>query len=323
MRKFIFAVLLMLAVFLVIGSQAELTSIAATLKRGDWRFLLLGLFVEGAWLVTIAAMFRAIYRAIGIEEKIETLVFIVGASNFTNIVAPSGGMSGLAVFVAEAKRRNYSPARTAVSGALYVLFDYTGFLCVLAVGIIVLIRRNDLSWAVITASIIMTAMASARPLAWMTRLVNRIFWPFIHHEYLSENRARSFAHDASEGLVELKLQPSNMLLPAGLALLNKTFYILILTLMFLAFEVPISIGTVIAGFSICYLFVIVSPTPAGIGIVEGGLTIALSSMYIPLQDAAVITLSYRAITFWIPLLFGMISFRVLEHIGIKKAPENA
>jgi uncharacterized protein (TIRG00374 family) len=157
----------------------------------------------------------------------------------------------------------------------------------------------------------------------MTRLVNRIFWPFIHHEYLSENRARSFAHDASEGLVELKLQPSNMLLPAGLALLNKTFYILILTLMFLAFEVPISIGTVIAGFSICYLFVIVSPTPAGIGIVEGGLTIALSSMYIPLQDAAVITLSYRAITFWIPLLFGMISFRVLEHIGIKKAPENA
>jgi uncharacterized membrane protein YbhN (UPF0104 family) len=40
-------------------------------------------------------------------------------------------------------------------------------------------------------------------------------------------------------------------------------------------------------------------------------------MYISLEDAAVITLSYRGITFWIPLLFGMISLRMLEKVGVR------
>ena len=73
--------------------------------------------------------------------------------------------------------------------------------------------------------------------------------------------------------------------------------------------VPVSAGTLIAGFSISYLFMIVSPTPAGIGVVEGFLTVALSSMYVPLSDATVITLAYRGITFWIPLFIGLLAFR--------------
>jgi uncharacterized protein (TIRG00374 family) len=63
--------------------------------------------------------------------------------------------------------------------------------------------------------------------------------------------------------------------------------------------------------------VIISPTPAGLGVVEGALTLALTSMYISLEDAAVITLSYRGITFWTPLLFGMISLRALEKVGVR------
>jgi hypothetical protein len=70
---------------------------------------------------------------------------------------------------------------------------------------------------------------------------------------------------------------------------------------------------VIAGFSTAYLFTIVSPTPAGIGFVEGSLTLALRSMYVPLSDAAFITLAYRAVTFWLPLLFGMLALRLIEH----------
>jgi len=102
-----------------------------------------------------------------------------------------------------------------------------------------------------------------------------------------------------------------------LALSNKAAMIVILTLVFLAFNIPISIGTIVACFSIGSLFVIISPTPAGIGVVEGALTLALTSMYISLEDAAIITLSYRGITFWLPLLFGMISLRFLEKVGIK------
>jgi uncharacterized membrane protein YbhN (UPF0104 family) len=45
-------------------------------------------------------------------------------------------------------------------------------------------------------------------------------------------------------------------------------------------------------------------------------------MYISLEDAAVITLSYRGITFWIPMLVGMISIRALEKVGIQPSANN-
>jgi len=73
--------------------------------------------------------------------------------------------------------------------------------------------------------------------------------------------------------------------------------------------VPASIGTLIVGTSLSYLFLIVSPTPYGLGVVEGILTLALRSMYIPVSDALVLTISYRGVIFWIPFLLGAIAFR--------------
>ena len=54
---------------------------------------------------------------------------------------------------------------------------------------------------------------------------------------------------------------------------------------------------------------VVTPTPAGIGFVEGLMTLALNGLEVPLASAAVITLAYRGITLWLFLLYGMIAFR--------------
>jgi uncharacterized protein (TIRG00374 family) len=148
-------------------------------------------------------------------------------------------------------------------------------------------------------------------LARMARFVNRILRPFIHREYLSVERAYEFAHDASEGLFLLRQKPFSLVLPAILGFTNKGLLMVILLLLFLAFNVPFSPGTIIGGFSFGYLFWIVSPTPAGIGFVEGALTLGLSTLNVPLGAAAVLALAYRGITFWLPLLVGMISFRWL------------
>ncbi|OGO11286.1 MAG: hypothetical protein A2Y53_03400 [Chloroflexi bacterium RBG_16_47_49] len=338
MRNFIIALALFLGFIFVVAKLSELQSIAETLQRGMWWFIGLALIVESLWVLNCGASFRAIYHAMGIEEQFQTLSLIVLAANFANVVAPSGGVSGLAIFMSEARRRNYSTARVAVAGVLFLLFDYLGLISILLVGLVILIRRNDLTLVVIIASAALiglamlfafllnlgmqSAMALGNALATIARFVNRIVRPFIHREYLSELRAHEFAHDAAEGLINMRSQPKSMLMPLFLAFTNKVSLLIILTLVFLAFKIPISIGTIIACFSIGSLFVIISPTPAGIGVVEGALTLALTSMYISLEDAAVITLSYRGITFWIPLLCGMISLRVLERVGIKSGDNN-
>jgi uncharacterized protein (TIRG00374 family) len=325
MRKLVFAIALLLCIMFVIGQLAEVQAIADTLKQGDWRFILIALIAETAWLINVAASYRAIFQATGVEEKINKLILMSAAANFLNVVAPTAGMGGMAIFITEARQRGYSSGRVTVAGVLYVLFDYAGFL---SLGLFVLFRRNNINTAELGASAILVAIAlvlatllylgmrSARALgqalAWMARQVNGLLRPFTHREYLSEVRAYQFANDAAEGLRELRHNPKNLLLPILLALSNKILLITILSLTFLAFNIPFSVGTIIAGFSIAYLFLIVSPTPSGIGVVEGALTIALGSLYVPLGAAAVITLAYRGITFWIPLLFGLLAFRILS-----------
>jgi uncharacterized protein (TIRG00374 family) len=212
---------------------------------------------------------------------------------------------------------------------MYILFDYVGFLVVLTLGLAVLARRNRLDWPEISASIILVIIAlgitvllylgakSGRilgnVLASLASMVNRMARPFIHREYLSLERAHSFAAEAAEGLSALQTRPSYWIKPLILALNNKAILITIMMMTFLAFRQPFTAGTIIAGFSIGYLFLIVSPTPSGIGVVEGIMTLGLTSLRVPFDSAAVIVLAYRGITFWFPLLPGLVAFRFISN----------
>jgi hypothetical protein len=146
----------------------------------------------------------------------------------------------------------------------------------------------------------------------MARFVNRLVRPFIHRAYLSEGRAHTFASEIAEGLSDLPERPKQLLVPLLHALANKTLLIGILICAFLSFDVPFSAGTVIAGFAIGYLFLIVSPTPNGIGVVEGLMPLALVSLRVTYEAAVVITLTYRAVTFWVLLAVGAWAFRRLH-----------
>ena len=328
MRKLVFAIVILLCVIFLIAKMSEVGSILETIRHGDWRFLGLSSVLITLWLVINAASYKLIFSGTGIQEKLEKLLLLAAASNFLNIVAPTAGMSGMAIFISEARRRGYSTGRVTVAGVLFTWFDYAAFLLILSMGLIVLIRRDTLNIAEIIATVILFLAASiiayllyvgtqsaeklSAALVWLTRLANKILKPFIHRDYLSEQHAIVFAHEASDGLKMLPHRPVYILLPFLLALIGKIILMLILLLMFLAFEVPLTPGTLIAGFSLGNLFMIVSPTPAGIGFVEGGLTLALSTLYVPIGQAAVIALAYRGVTFWLPLLFGGYAFRYLS-----------
>jgi uncharacterized protein (TIRG00374 family) len=326
-RRIIFAVLLLLGIVFFFAQIEEIQAIVQTTQKGDWRFLLLALGVQVIWFINVAASYRVIFLATGIKENIERLLLLASASNFANVVAPTAGVSGMALLIHDARQRGHSTGRVTAAGVIYLLTDYAGFLCILSLGIVVLLRRHNLNTAEIIASAILVLVAMAiaalmylgmrsaqtlgNVLAWVARHVNSLLWNFFHRPYLSEARAHLFAREIEEGLRELRDNPEKLFPALALALTNKTLLISILLLVFLSFKAPISIGTLVAGFSVAYLFLIVSPTPSGIGVVEGVMTLVLRSMYIPLGTAVLISLTYRGITFWLPLLFGLIAFRRL------------
>lgn len=328
MKKFIVILFLFLGVALVALSFGELENTIATLQQAHLRYLVAALILEALWMWNIGLTYKAIYHLLGIEESRSRLTLVAAASNFANIVAPTVGISGIAVFVNDARRRGHPPGKVTLASALFLLFDLTGFLCVLALGWIVLLRRNDLNVGDITASLILLTIACifafllylgyrsadslGNVLARIAHIVNRVVRPFIHRNYLSEERAHAFAAEIAEGLADLPEKPKQLFVPLLHALAGKALLIGILVCAFLAFDVPFSAGTIIAGWAIGYLFLVVSPTPSGIGVVEGLMPLALSSLRVPVEAAVIITLAYRAITFWVLLAVGAWTFRHLH-----------
>lgn len=331
MRKILLILVLFLGAAFVYLSFGELESIVETLRQGNLWFVLLSLAIQAGWFLVLGLTYRSLYRLLGMEVAVLKMILLSTAANFVNIVAPSAGMSGMAVFISHANRNGYSPGKATVVSMLSLFLDYIAFLCVLGLGLVVLVRRNDLHLTEIIASGVILAIAAAlgfllylgsrsaealgNALAGMARLVNRIVRPFLHREYLSQTRAHEFAWEMAENLKSLPERPHSLVKPLLLAFANKALMMCVLMAAFLSFQVPFSAGTIIGGFAISYLFLIVSPTPSGIGIVEGVMPLALSSLRVPWSQAVIVTLAYRGITFWVPLGVGAVAFRILNRGG--------
>lgn len=331
MRKFIFIILLFLGATFIYLSFGELESILDTLRSGNFWFVLVGLLIQLGWIFVTGLTFLSLYRLVGLDGTASKLSLLAAAATFVNIVAPSAGMGGAAVFIADAKQNGYSAGKVMAATMLYLFLDYVAFLFVLTLGLAVLFRRNDLDAGEIAASTLMVGIVAVlgfllylgsrsadllgNALAKMARLVNRLASLFIHREYLSEARAHEFAHEMAEGLNSLPQRPRGLVTPILFSFVNKAMLISVLLFTFMAFKVPFTAGTVIGGFAIAYLFLVISPTPAGIGIVEGMMPLALSSLRVPWSQAVIITLAYRGITFWVPFGIGAIAFRMLGKSG--------
>ena len=328
MRRVVIVIVLILGIALVIFSLAELKNISDTLAHSNWRFLAVAFFFECLWIYNVSINYSLLYRLVGLHEYKKRLLLVSSAAAFVNVIAPTAGIGGMAIFITDAKRRNHSTGRVTVVGALFVLFDYVAFLCVLALGWIVLIRRNNLNAGEITASLILLGLAIAfavllylgyrsaaalgSALAWMAGKINKILQPFIHREYLSEKRAHEFSAEMTEGLATIRGKKRNLIWPFLFALNSKALLICVLAFCFLALGTPFSVGTLVGGFSIGYLFMIVSPTPAGLGVVEGVMTVALNTLRVRVNAAVLIVMAYRALTFWFPLAMGGVAFRLLQ-----------
>lgn len=330
---FLISVIVFLAIVFFITRFTELEQIAVLLTSIYWGYLWLALAAEALWLICATWIYQRLFKIVGIKESFRHTFLLMTSANFANIITPSAGMAGLAIFWTDATRRGYSRAYATIACMLYILIEYVSLLTIVILGLIVLFRRSILDWTVVSTTIlfiiftILLAMLLylgvrfpamlTRVLEWITGRLNAFMKRIVRREFIPVEKVISFSNSATEAIAVLRAQWRKLLLPLGIGLFNKCVLIGILTLMFIAFQVPYSVGTLVAGYSLSYLFFYMSPTPAGIGIVEGVMTLALKSLGVSLEAATVLTLVFRGFTLWLPLMIGFISFRFLM-IGERK-----
>ncbi len=328
MRKIVLWIAVIAAVIFVVVSITELENILNAMRKGNWLFLFLALALQCICLINNTYTYRSLYRLVGLDETIRNLFLLSTASTFVNMIAPSGGLVGVAVFIDSAKQRNLSPARVMVVGILYAIYEYISLLCVVALGFVALIRRHDLSTGEIVAAIWLLLITivlslilyignrSSKKLGDLmfsfARWMNRLLYRFFHRDVIQAEKAHGLAAEISEGVTALQETKHILHWPLLFALINKVLLIGVLTAIFLSLKVPFSLGTVVAGYGIAQLFFYVTPTPAGVGFVEGIFPLTLKALNVPLSMAVLITLIYRGITLWFSFGIGFYSFRKLQ-----------
>lgn len=324
MKKIFVVVVGLLAVALILFSLAEIENILITLRQSDPLYLLLAVAVEVMVLLNSTATFRSLYQLVGLDEGNRRLLLMVTSASFVNVVAPSAGFGGMAVFISAARKSGLSVGRVTLAGILYLLYEYASLFVSLMLGFVVLLRRQKLGAAELIAAGFVLLLAAAIAsmllvgyrspkklgdlLAWLAKTTNSL----LRREYFEVEKAHEFSSEITEGISTLQANLKIGLYPLVFTLNNKLLLVLVLAVSFLAMGTPVDAGTLLAGFSIGQLFVYASITPSGVGFVDSILPVALSSLGVPTSNAVLVTLVYRAVTFWLPLGIGGLAFRYME-----------
>ena len=318
-------------VWLVVSHFTEVKKLAETLAHGQWQLVLAAAALQVVYYLTFTATYQSAFYALGIKRKVLELVPVALGSLFVNVVAPTASTAGAALFVDDAARRGHSPARAATATLLQLVADYSAFLMVLAAGMTILFIYHDLQTYEIIGAIILLLLNIAltgvlllgvwRPklvaglLRWIQVFVNRIGGWFKRPNLLDADWAHNNAAELTAASQAVTEHPTRLVRLLLVMLAAYSVDLLSLYVLFHAFGQSIGFGPLVAGFAMGILFWIVSPIPQGIGLVEGIMTLTYTSLGVPAETAAIVSLAFRGLTFWLPLALGFVLIQRTRTFG--------
>jgi glycosyltransferase 2 family protein len=304
----------------------QLSEIVDVLQQGVWYLVLAALLTLVLTVYNQTWLYASIYQLLALPSQRRDFLPLYLVKRFVQVAAPSGGFSGWVPFLQFARRREFSVGTVFVANLIYTILWYSTFGFFLLIGLFFLFTSHDLQWFEISAALTILAtdlvMIGLLITAWVrpglplrimrntARLLQRLFALIRRPPPLSERQMTTFAADLSQGVMQMRRAGwRKMLEPVLHAFINEALHIGIFFLVALAFGVQLNFGVLVAAYSISVLFWIVSPTPGGLGFVEGTLILVLTALDVPATAAAVITLAYRGISFWLPFVLGFVALR--------------
>ncbi|MEN6642996.1 MAG: flippase-like domain-containing protein [Armatimonadia bacterium] len=331
-RVWILRLLIVGAIWVIISRLPEIEALGRTLAGAHWTYLLAAAILQFGFWVAHTLLYQTCFRAMGVSGRLRDLLPVMFSSIFISVVAPA---TGTALWVDDAVQRGQSGVKAAAATVLVRILYFSAFAVVLMVGLGWLYRYHDLTIYEKIASVLLLLVIVGwaavllmgqwfpSALRWLLSLVgmignwlaSRVGRPGLIPPGWVENSAQELTQAASA----VASHPAVLLPPAGAAVACEVIDLASFYALFLAFDHPVSLGVLVAGYAVGILFWIIAITPQGIGVVETTMPLALASLDVPMAKALTISLAFRGLGFWLPLLAGFIlvhrvpSFRKWRH----------
>lgn len=327
-RSWLFGLVTVVFTWVLLTHLHELTQLGRTVAAGHWPWLMAALGLQLLYYVAYTGVYQRAFATVEVRSSLWELLPVTYASLFANMAAPTGGVAGAALFVDEVTRRGQSRTRATVGVLLMLVIDFGVLVLIVLASLGVLWAKRDLRFYEVAAALILLlfvlVLAAAllfalwRPrwlhmgLDWLQTQINRaggwIRRPYLLDEAWSARNAEEF----ELGAQAMHNRPLSLFWTAIVALWAHLLSLVSLYTLFRAFDQPVGSGVLLVGYAMTILFTIVSPTPNGVGIVEGIMPVIYTSLGVPVAAATVISLTFRGLTFWLPMLAGFFLLRRLQ-----------
>ncbi len=327
-RRLALWIVIFVFAWLVISRFAELSKLGETFTHGIWAWVAASAALQVVYYVVQAAIYQVSFATVLVRSRLRELIPVLFSSIFVNVAVPTGGMSGVALFIDNAVRYGQSAARTAAGVLLVLTADFSAFTVLLGLGLTYLALRGEILAYQLTAAAILMAIIGGLAIAFILglwkpylllhllravqRAVNKVGGWVRRPHLLDEHWAPTHAMDFSAASAAIAENPLRLSGALGVAMVGHLVNLASVYVLFLAFGGPVSLGTLVAGYAMGNLFWIVSITPQGVGVVEGVMALVYSSLGVPLATAAAVVLVYRGLGFWLPLAVGFVLIRRLR-----------
>lgn len=334
-RNWILWLLLVAFAWLLVTRREEAEILLQTLQQGRWAWVMVATLMQMMYYLFFAASYWSAFNTVEVKSKLKDLVPITFAALFVNVVAPTGGTGGAVLFLDDARRRGQSSSRAAAGTLFQLVAHFTSFSLILLVGLTYLFLQHNLRIYEVLAAVILLGMVFIlsmilllglwRPdwlqkiMFWIQHTTNHCCARFHRSPVFDDAWAAQHSREFADAASAIGKNPARLVRTLGIALAAHVFNLLCLYVLFRAFGEKITFGPLVAGYAVGLLFWIVSPTPQGIGIVEGMMALVFTSLHIRGEIAATVVLAFRGLAFWLPLGVG---FFMLHRIQAFKPGEK-
>jgi len=329
-RKLVYPILIAVLVFFLIRKWGELADLFSVLKTGSWILIICATLFQVLYYIFFSATYQSGMRAVGIPYRLREMTPVILSQQVVNVITGGAGMMGTALLIDDARRRGFTVLRATAGWLLALVLDYFGILIGLFLGFGYVFWKQNVSGYQILATAILLSLviliatlfllAAFQPKI-LRATLRTIAWGLEHIRRLIHRSSRSI-HEWIEIITEefqkatavIQKNPRELYRLVFYALFSHLVNLTCLQMLFFAFGQTVPLSTLIAGYAAGKLFLVISITPQGLGVVEGVMTLIFTKLGVPGAVAAVVVLAFRGMNLWLPVLVGGFMLRKVRSL---------
>ncbi|MBB6498592.1 phosphatidylglycerol lysyltransferase domain-containing protein [Pedobacter cryoconitis] len=292
-----------LAIWFVRHEKAELQQVKELVLTSKWDWITFGIVLSVVYIFVHGLMYKYAFRAVGGKVNLIDSTMLYLKRNFISVFLPAGGVSSLAFFSGDIEKKGVTKSQINFASSIY---GFVGILSVVVLAIPVFI------YAIFKGSI---GVGEWFGLLAVFALIGGIYLVY-----------RSIAKNGKVYRLLVKYIPSVEVFLAEFKnneIEHKSFFwtffysmlieiigVVHIYIAMVALNIEPSIIIATVSYVVGVIFLIISPVLRGLGAVEASMTFMLVRMGYSEAAAISVTLLYRFMEFWIPMVLGALSFLV-------------